>query len=278
MTSTYPKRSTMILGTGTLALVALLGMGGTVANAAAPAAAPSAVAPSATDGWVRIAHLSPDTKAVDITVADLSGGKKLFELDDVAYGTVTPYEHFPAGTYIVSMTPWNEKASSKAKPILSASLKIVQGKSVTLAALGTTKNLKTKVFQDNLTAPAPGDARIRIIQASTITRSVTVTTTAGGLIASDALAGSATTYATVSAGTWTLEVRGKMMTDASRVALSAGSVETLFVLDTAKGGFTVKPVVDSASVGGTDPIGGISTGGGWAATNDPSAVGLPGTR
>jgi Domain of unknown function (DUF4397) len=268
------KRSSALLVTGTLAVAVLLGLSTGTADAAPASPPPVSVAPSATDGWLRVAHLSPDTKAVDVTVSDLSGGKKLFELDDVAYGTVSPYEHFPAGTYTISMTPWSAKSATKAKPILSASVKIVKGKSVTVAAFGSNRHLQTKVFQDNLTAPASGDSRVRIIQASTITKSVTVTTSAGALIASDARSGTSTDYATVSAGTWVLNVRGNSMTDASHLALASGSVETLFVLDTASGGFVVKPVLDSSGVG-TDPIGGISTGGGWAATHDPAAVGLP---
>src|ERR1700712_359730 len=115
------KRNTVLIATGAVTIAALIGLTGPVAFAAEPASSPSAPAstapaPTATDGWLRVAHLSPDTKAVDVTVTNLSGGQKLFELDDVAYGTVSPYEHFPAGTYTISMTPWNTKATTKVKP------------------------------------------------------------------------------------------------------------------------------------------------------------------
>jgi len=56
------------------------------------------------DGWVRVGHLSPDTKAVDVTLTSLKGGQVVMDLDDVTYGQVSPYQALAAGTYVVSMT------------------------------------------------------------------------------------------------------------------------------------------------------------------------------
>jgi hypothetical protein len=243
----------------------------TSSSAVAPAAtAPILPAATATDGWLRIAHLSPDTTAVNVKVTALSGGTQTIQLDNVAYGSVSPYMHLPSGTYVISMYPGN--ASSSTKPMVTASIKIVQGKSVTVAAFGKNKMLSTKVFQDDLAAPTSGSARIRLIQASTTTSSVNVETTTGILIAANAMSGASTSYADVPAGSWVLNLSTKSMTDATALQLAKGTVSTLFVLDNAKGGLTIKPVLDSSSVG-SDPVGGINTGGGWAATNDPAAVG-----
>jgi hypothetical protein len=219
-------------------------------------------AASPTDGWMRVAHLSPDTKSVDVTLTSVKGGQTVVELDNIAYGTVSQYIHVPAGFYNVAMTPWT--SGPHAAALISASVDIVKGKTITVAAYGKYKDLKTRIFQDDLVSPKSDDARIRLIQASTVTKSVSVTTSAGVVVADDARAGQATSYASVPAGTWTLDLSAPHLTESSAVTLKKGTVNTLFVLDNAKGGITVKSVLDSASVG-KDPIGGINTGGGWAA-------------
>jgi hypothetical protein len=254
-------------GLSIAAVVAAAAVGLLFTNAGtANADATKLPAASATDGWIRVAHLSPDTKAVDVTLTSVAGGQKIVELDKVAYGTVSQYIHVPSGTYVVAMTPW--ASGAKAKPIISASVDIVKNKTITVAAFGMYKNLKTRVFKDDLASPKGDNARIRLIQASTVTKTVNVKTSTGIVVANDALAGQATSYASVPAGTWTLDLSAASLNNSSSIKLKQGSVNTLFVLDNASGGLTVKSVLDSASVG-KDPKGGIDTGGGWASTRDP---------
>lgn len=277
--STHRPSRGRLVAAGVALAVAVAGFVGVSAGSASAEGteAPQLPVASATDGWMRVAHLSPDTKAVNVTLTSVMGGQKIVELDDVAYGSVSPYIHVPSGTYIVAMTPWKTSGSgSTAKPMVSASVEIVTGKTITIAAFGKNKKLKAKVFQDDLTSPAAGGARIRLIQASTTTKSVNVKTSSGILIASKAQAGQATSYATVPAGPWTLDVSAKKVSDSSEVQLAQGTVSTLFVLDNAAGGLTVKTVLDSAGVG-QDPVGGVQTGGGWAADHGQLDVG-EGTR
>lgn len=58
-----------------------------------------AMAPDSADAMVRLAHLSPDAPAVDVTVAET--GDVLF--DNVSFGTVTPYATVPAGDYTLEV-------------------------------------------------------------------------------------------------------------------------------------------------------------------------------
>ncbi|MET4783657.1 DUF4397 domain-containing protein [Glaciihabitans sp. UYNi722] len=233
-----------------------------IAVASPATAAPTPTAAGTTDGWIRIAHLSPDTKAVDVRLTALSGGAALYELDNVAYGAVSPYKNMADGVYTISMVPAGSKVT--AKPMISSSVKIEQGRTVTVAAYGANKNLTVKVFTDDLTSPAPGQARIRLIQASTVAKSVDVTTTTGVQIADNAKGGTATGYAEVAAGPWTLALKASKIKNSAAVNLANGSVTTLLVLDNASGGLTVKPVLDSAAVGSA-PVGGVQTGGGYLA-------------
>lgn len=239
-----------------LAAAAALGLA-----AAAPAAA--AETPSA-EGWVRVAHLSPDTKSVDVRLTALAGGATLFELGGVGYGAVSDYWTLTPGTYVVSMVPAGAPATTT--PVIQQTVDVVQGKPLTVAALGRNAALTTTVFTDDLTAPADGQARVRVIQASTTTPTVDVSTDTGVAIAKDAAAGSATPYTSVPAGTWTLALTGATASSTGSVDLASGSVSSLFVLDDAAGGLVVKSVVDSAGIGAV-PTGGIQTGGGATAVH-----------
>lgn len=225
-------------------------------------AAPASAAPGDDAGWLRLGHLSPDTKSVDVRVAALRGGSTLFELKGVGYGDVSTYSELPAGSYTVSMVPAG--ASAATAPVISATVQIADDTATTVAAYGPSKDLQVKAFSDDLTQPAAGNARIRLVQASTLTSRVDVTASTGTAIARGARAGSATSYAEIPAGDWTLELTGGSIEDSAQVAVAAGSVSTLFVLDTADGGLTILPIVDSASVGSV-PDGGVATGGGYLA-------------
>jgi len=224
-------------------------------------------------GWIRVAHLSPDTKAVDVKLTALAGGAVVSELDGVAYGAVSPYLDLPQGTYVVSMVPAGSPDDSA--PMIRQSVNVVSGQPQTVAAYGTNADIATAVFPDDLTPPADGQARVRVIQASTTARSVDIATTTGMDITKNARQGTATNYASVAAGPWTLDLTGAAQTTQAQVDLASGSVATLFVLDNSTGGVTVKPVIDSASVGDL-PQGGIQTGGGATASVHVGTVGEDG--
>ena len=72
--------------------------------AASLAAAPAASAATGT-GWVRVAHLSPDTKQVDVRLVALSGSDRVVQVKDVAYGAVSKYYALPAGEFAIAMRP-----------------------------------------------------------------------------------------------------------------------------------------------------------------------------
>jgi hypothetical protein len=250
--------SAALVGSALLALLA--------ATVPAFAGESAEAAPSGAPGWVRLAHLSPDTKAVDVRVTALGQGSPVVTLRDVAYGAVSDYAQLADGVYTVTMVPAGAKAT--ATPVLSASLDVTAGTARTVAAFGSNKKLEVQSFSDDLSTPAPGTARVRLIQASTKAKTVDVATTTGMPIATGAKAGTATAYAAVAAGPWTLKLTGAKGTGArgtASVDLADGSISTLLVLDTPQG-LTIRPVLDSAAVGQT-PIGGVNTGGGWLATH-----------
>ncbi|MFZ7088229.1 DUF4397 domain-containing protein [Curtobacterium sp. RRHDQ10] len=255
--SPLTRRTRFAIAGGIAAAVvaAMIGVG-TPADAAQP------------DGWLRVGHLSPDTKGVDVQLSNLSGGASVFELDNVQYGQVSAYKELPAGTYVLSMRATDAPNST---PVISTDVTVKAGSPTTVVAYGKNKNLKTAAFTDDLTAPADGQARLRLVQAATNAKTVSVSTTTGTTVAKDAEFGTATQYASVAAGKWALSVRGGGQTGSADVDLASGSVSTLFVLDNAQGNLTVVPVVDSATVGAT-PVGGVQTGGGGTAGSPIEAI------
>jgi hypothetical protein len=258
--STKPA-SMRVLIVITLLVAAVVAIGGALLGGGT-----SAQAAGSGTGWVRVGHLSPDTKSVDVRLTSFAGGQVVYELDDVTYGQVSPYKELPVGTYAVSMT--SAGASKTAKPIVSASITVATGKPITVVAYGKNKARKTTVFEDDLTPAKAGQARIRLVEAATVSKSVSVETSTGTTIAQNAPFGSASGYASVKAGKWTLDLtgKGKAVKSTADVTLASGSINTLFVLDNSKGGITVVPVVDSAATT-TTPKGGVQTGGGYEATH-----------
>jgi hypothetical protein len=256
-------------GRALLFAAAVLGL--IAANAMQVSAAPSASQlPTGSDGWVRVAHLSPDTAEVNVQLTALAGGAIVFSLNGVGYGAVSDYVPLTAGTYVVSMVP---TSTPGAAPVISSSVTVEQGKAVTVAAFGRNQDLAITAFQDDLTTPEPGTARVRLVQASTIAKTVDVQTTTGLSIAKGAAAGSSTAYASVPAGPWDLELTGSGLSDVVSIQLANGSVNTLFVLDNAERRLTVKSVTDGVSVGAA-PIGGVQTGGGGLAAHEDAELRL----
>jgi hypothetical protein len=231
--------------------------------AAAPAASAATAAPAAhraaQTGWIRLAHLSPNTPPVDVYLYSFGGSKAMIVLHHVGYGAVSPYEKVASGEYTVAMR--GAGASAASPPVLSATVNIAPGSAYTVAGLGPAKGLRLQVLQDRLTTPK-GESLVRVIQASL--RNHRVTVTAGPqVLARRLLFGAVTSYGLAKPGTWTVQVAGANGTVSQSVTLTAGTIHTLVVLDGAN--------VEDAAGSAVMPQGGAATGlGGTAPVPAPS--------
>src|SRR5687767_1945831 len=81
--------------------LAAAGLFALAAAAGAGIAAPPAAA--ATVGYVRLAHLSPDTPPVDVYLSAVAPGATARKFPAVGYGVVSAYMALEAGTYAVAM-------------------------------------------------------------------------------------------------------------------------------------------------------------------------------
>ena len=154
-------------------LMSVLGLGmmaSGVAMASVPAAS-AAMAHHSNTGWIRLAHLSPNTPPVDVYLYSFGNSHAMIVLHHVSYGTVSPYERVAAGEYTVAMR--GAGASPSSQPVLSTSVQIAAGGAYTVAGMGPAKGLRLQVLNDRLTTPR-GRSLVRVIQASLRYQKVTV--------------------------------------------------------------------------------------------------------
>src|SRR5271163_3887332 len=231
-----------------------------------PAAA-TAFASSATSGtgWIRLAHLSPNTPAVDVYLYSFDNSKAMIVLHHVAYGTVSPYESVQAGDYSVAMRAAG--ASPTSQPVLSTSVTIAAGHAYTVAGMGPESGLRLQVLDDDLTTPA-GKSLVRVIQAS-LKQQVVKVSLGSTVLASGLKFATVSAYQAVTPGTVTVSVSAGGGDANSSVTLAAGTVHTLVVLDGANGLEIVS--LEDASGSGKPPLGGVQTGFGGTAPHGPGS-------
>lgn len=239
---------------GALLAVVVAGMAGLVGAAPASAAAGS---------YVRLAHLSPDTPEVDVYLTPFGKSAAVVVLRGVGYGALSPYQQLPAGRYSVAMRAAGAAPSSP--PVISVTVNATAGSAHTVAGVGRFSSLGLKVLDDDLALPPAGQARVRVIQASARVPSLNVSTE-NGPVASNVAFATTTDYQTVPAGSWTLSLEGTEngANSTAKVALAAGAVYSVVVLDAPDGG--LKTVVRTDARGAkVVPDAGVNAGFGGAA-------------
>lgn len=241
------------------------------AAAALTVAAVTAVAPMTSAGavttqaYVRGAHFSPDTAAVDVYLSSFSGGTSTLWLSSVSYGDVSSYEPIAAGVYAVSMRPHGAAPSSPA--VLTWTVDLSAGSAYTAAAVGTNSQLRGIVLHDSTTEPPAHTGMVRVIQASSQAGHISVTAQNGPVVVSDIAYGAASDYVSVPAGSWNLVTQSTTQPSLSNqlsVNVASGTLSSVVVLDKAGGGIVVHTVVDSSGAA-TIPNGSVSAGGGGTA-------------
>jgi hypothetical protein len=234
---------------------------------------------AAENGLLRLAHLSPDTPAVDVyvdSVSDPGDGTALLTVPGVGYGTISDYQDVPEGVYTVSMR--QAGADPATPPVLSTTVQVGADSARTVAGVGRFADLGLAVIEDDLTRPPSGQARVRVVAAAatapTLDAAASGTELATGLAFAEA-----GDHTTVPAGAGGLRVTVGGGPTELPLDLAPGSVYSLFVLDRPEGGLTVRTVLDAAGAG-VVPTGGVETGAGGTAPAEPApgviggAVGL----
>jgi hypothetical protein len=238
--------------------------------ATSAALAMSTPASAASVGYVRLAHFSPDTPPVDVYLSSVSGAvpEKVFRA--VGYGALSSYLTLPTGTYGVAM----RLAGHTGDAVVSTAVTVTAGGAYTVAGVGTKADLGLRVLTDDLKLPDPGKAKVRIVQASVLAPSLSVSQVGGGAIADGVTFATTTPYQQVSPGAWALKIQATGATSSTTVncTLVEGDVYSLLVLDGKNNATTAKLVTDAKRSGGGMPVGGVETGAGGSRGFHPLPV------
>lgn len=196
-----------------------------------PAAPPTTNDPSAEvdagNAVFKVAHLAPDAPPVDVYVGDTR------ILSGVGYGAIGPYLVVPPGDYGVRIEP-----AGGGDAVFDDTLTL-EAAAYTAAAMGelagANQAFALNVFQDRVQLPEGATARL--VHASPDAPAVDVTVAGADLTLYDDVGyGTATDYADVEAGDYTLEVRGATPGDDGAVvttfdvSLTAGVIYSAYAI------------------------------------------------
>ena len=234
---------------------------------AAPALAAEGDAPPATAGsaQVRVAHFSPDAPGVDVYV----DGERA--LSNITYSTTSDYQAVPAGSHELALRVAGSKPS--AKPVVEAEADLAANRAYTIAGLGPADKLRAGVFEDDLSSPPAGSAKLRVINAALGTGKVDVQAVGGPQLASDVAFARAAPYMMLQPGRYSVAVTdgddGTRLFAVPDVDLGSGIVYSVVVIGGAGQPYQILPLVDARGVE-VLPAGALSTGGGGTAVSGDS--------
>ena len=179
----------------------------------------------------------------------------------LGYGELSDYRNVEAGDYVIA----TRKAGSTEPPMVAKTVSVQAGTTTTVATVGAEGGVTT--FTDDLSAPDPTQARVRVINAAA--PQLDVRGPAGEDIASGLARGAAGPYATLAPGEARLSVAPAGAPAAELpVTLGANEVSSI-VLTSSDGALRARVVVDA---GGPPvvPPGPVHAGfGGAAAEQNP---------
>ena len=239
-------------------------LGAALLASAAPAYASVGAPQSTSDGWVRLANLSPTAGPCDLYLYSFGNPKALIVQDDVIYGNVSAYAALPAGDYTVAMRMTGKSATSPA--VATTALMLMGNMEYTVAAMGAGAHDQLQTIDDSNDVAA-GKTAVRILQAGTGTM---VTAEVGRQqVGSNLKFGDITHYETVSPGTQLVSLDTSAGQASTQVPLAANSTHTLVVLDGSNG----PRITDLTDAVGTvvQPSGGAATGFGGTAPRPASS-------
>jgi hypothetical protein len=185
---------------------------------------------------VRVVHASPDAPDVDVLLDDAE------VLGDVPYLTASDYLDVPAGTLNLKVN-----AAGTATTVVDAGLSLVDGTDYTVIASGLADAIEPIVLQDDNSAPAAGNARVRAIHAAPGAPAVDIYITTPGADLTTAIPlltnvqfGDVADYIEAPVGDYQVRVTPTgtrtVAIDSGTLTLSSGQVRTAIAVDAAGGG------------------------------------------
>lgn len=192
---------------------------------------------------VRVVHASPDAPNVDVLVdADLV-------LANVPFRAASGFLTVPAGPQRIRIRP-----TGTTTDVIDTTVTFGVNGVYTILATGEVADLRPLIAEDDPTAPADGQARLRVIHAAPAAGGVDVYATAPGADLDDATPvltnvpfRAVSDYLAVPAGTYQLRVTtagtSTVAIDAQITLAENGPIRTVVAVDAVGGGAPLAPIV-----------------------------------
>jgi hypothetical protein len=185
---------------------------------------------------VRVVHASPDAPEVDVLVDDAE------VLGDVPYLTASDYLGVPAGGRNVKVN-----AAGSTTTVIDADVSLVDGTDYTVIASGLLAAIEPIVLEDDNSAPAAGNVKVRAIHGAPSAPAVDIYVTAPGAdLAAETPAlsnvefGVVADYIEAPAGDYQVRVTPTgtktVVIDSGVLTLASGQVRTAIAVDATGGG------------------------------------------
>ncbi len=183
-----------------------------------------ASAAAARTGLLRVAHLAPAAPNVDVYL-----DKKL-TLSNVPFGTVSKYLSVPEATYEVEVFVAGANPRT-ADPVIAESIDVEAGSAFTYSVLNFDENTDSYFYEDSgRSAPATGNAKIKVLHASPDAGAVDVAVQGGPVLFGGLNNGESTDYLEVPTGSYKLELReagtSNVLYTIPTINLAAGTLYT----------------------------------------------------
>jgi hypothetical protein len=166
-------------------------------------------------------HASPDAPGVDLLVDDAVAGTNLEFPNNTGYLAVT------AGMRNIKVN-----VTGTSTTVIEADLDLTKDKSYSIFAVDSVANIGAVVIEDNLAAPASGNAHVRFIHLSPNAPAVDITTTTGAIVFGDYSFKEYSDFTPLAAGSYDLEVRLEgtetVVLELPGIALEDGKIYTVF--------------------------------------------------
>ena len=184
-----------------------------------PTAQPAAVISGAP---LRLLHAAPDAPELSFTV----DGRALFSL---GYTDISRHQALAAGPHHLQAT-----VAGTGTVAVDLPLNLQEGRAYTVVVANALGQLDALLLEDDLTPPAPGQVRLRVLHAAADAPVVDVEI-AGGPVVAPGLAYQATSgYTSLAAGVYTFAVRAAGATEPGfstrALTLQAGIISTGVIL------------------------------------------------
>lgn len=200
------------------------------------------IAPVQATAQVRVVHGSPDAPNVDVLVDDATA------LTNVAYRGASDFLEVASGTRRIRV-----RATGTATTVIDANVPLDEDGSYTVIATGLLAGIQPLVIRDTLTAPATGQAKVRVVHAAPAAALVDVYVTAPGAditaatpVLTDVPFRGVSNYLSVAAGQYQIRVTTANTTTVAidaTVTLTAGQIRTIVATDAVGGGAPLGAIV-----------------------------------